>query len=336
MSVFKGDYMGFTYNGVHSSSLGIVRVSDGSRYTENLLPNFQDKTVQIPGGDGTYYFNSFYTQNKITLQIAFDNMTEKQLKDFKLIFGDKKPHTLKFDETPYKSYMAKVTGSSILKYIPFNSEEGKRIYKGEGEIQLVCYQPYAICSGRLRDLDSWEKNSENLQEWNGAANLISFSKNSIDVLKDSKIKIYNPGFKESDPILTFNIGQSDKFYGAKFYIDDSESQILEFATCSPKRSFIESNEVVDCAITFNSKTKLIEGWRENEIAGIKFREKSGNIYNEFIINGDFLKIPITIHNRPNREEDNLSKMSIQILPLPGQTKSLAEQFESIDYNYYYF
>jgi hypothetical protein len=38
MSEFKGDYMGFTYNGSHSSDLGIVRVSNGSRFDENLLP----------------------------------------------------------------------------------------------------------------------------------------------------------------------------------------------------------------------------------------------------------------------------------------------------------
>jgi hypothetical protein len=32
------DYVGFTFNGRHSSSLGIVRISDGSRFNENLLP----------------------------------------------------------------------------------------------------------------------------------------------------------------------------------------------------------------------------------------------------------------------------------------------------------
>jgi hypothetical protein len=32
------DYVGFTFNGVHSSSLGIVRTSEGSRFNENLLP----------------------------------------------------------------------------------------------------------------------------------------------------------------------------------------------------------------------------------------------------------------------------------------------------------
>ena len=45
---FKGDYMGFTYNNRHSSDLGIVRTSDGSRFNENLLPTMQDKTVQVP------------------------------------------------------------------------------------------------------------------------------------------------------------------------------------------------------------------------------------------------------------------------------------------------
>jgi hypothetical protein len=41
---FKGDYMGFSYGTkadgtpMHSSDLGIVRTSDGSRFNENLLP----------------------------------------------------------------------------------------------------------------------------------------------------------------------------------------------------------------------------------------------------------------------------------------------------------
>jgi len=38
MSVLRGDYIGFSYNGIHSSDLGIVRVSEGSRFNENLLP----------------------------------------------------------------------------------------------------------------------------------------------------------------------------------------------------------------------------------------------------------------------------------------------------------
>jgi hypothetical protein len=38
MSEWKGEFLGFTYGGIHSSTLGIVRTSDGSRFNENLLP----------------------------------------------------------------------------------------------------------------------------------------------------------------------------------------------------------------------------------------------------------------------------------------------------------
>ena len=76
MSILKGDYIGFKYNNIHSSELGIIRVSNGSRFEENLLPNMQDKTVQIPGSDGSYYFGSYYTSRQINLSFAFDGMTE--------------------------------------------------------------------------------------------------------------------------------------------------------------------------------------------------------------------------------------------------------------------
>ena len=43
---WRGSYLGFTFNGVHSSDLGIVRTSSGSRYNDDLLPTTTDKTVE--------------------------------------------------------------------------------------------------------------------------------------------------------------------------------------------------------------------------------------------------------------------------------------------------
>ena len=120
MSAVKGDFIGFTFNGIHSSELGLMRVSDGSRYTEELLPNFQDKTVQIPGADGTYYYGSYYTQKPFNLSVVFDDMSEEQFIKLKEVFGDKKIHDLIFDEWPYKIYRVKSTGTPNLKYICFN------------------------------------------------------------------------------------------------------------------------------------------------------------------------------------------------------------------------
>ena len=142
MSALKGDFIGFTFNNVHSSSLNIIRTSDGSRFVENLLPVFSDKTQAIPGGDGTYFFGANYTQRVFDIPIAFDSLTETNLIQLKRLLGDKQLHDLIFDEYPYKVYRAKVSGNPSIKYICFE-EEGERIYKGEGTISLVAYYPFA-------------------------------------------------------------------------------------------------------------------------------------------------------------------------------------------------
>jgi phage-related protein len=134
MSGFKGDFLGFTFNGKHSSELGIVRTSDGSRFNENLLPTIQDKTVQVPGGDGMYYFGSYYTQRQFTIPFAFEALTEEQVAGLKKHFGTKKICDLWFDETPYKAYSAKVTGSATIKHLAFSEGATGRVYKGEGTV----------------------------------------------------------------------------------------------------------------------------------------------------------------------------------------------------------
>ena len=144
------DYVGFTFNGIHSSELGIKRTSDGSRFNENLLPTIQDKTVQIPGGDGTYYFGSYYTQRQFTIPFAFDSLTEEEFQNLKRHFGDKGIHDLIFDERPDRVYSAKVTGTATIKHIPFD-ENDKTIYKGEGSIQFTCYYPFARATSSPAD-----------------------------------------------------------------------------------------------------------------------------------------------------------------------------------------
>lgn len=174
MAAQKGDYIGFTYNGTHSSKLGIVRTSDGSRFNTNLLPTMQDKTVTVPGRDGSYYFGSTYTQRQFSISFAYDSLTEKQFAEIRRVFGDKGVHDLIFDETPYKVYSAKVTGTATLKHIPFSEGEDNRLYKGEGTIQFTCYYPFARCryiaKGEYMDIPEYsgltnEEKEERIEEW---------------------------------------------------------------------------------------------------------------------------------------------------------------------------
>lgn len=326
MSVLKDDFIGFSYNGVHSSDLGIMRVSDGSRFNEDLLPVAQDVTVQVPGGDGTYYFGSYYTQRQLSVSFAFDELTETKFEFMKELFGDKKIHPLVFDEKPYKTYYAKVSGLTTIKYVPF-TEKHQRVYKGEGTFEFVCYEPFAVCSKKY--LNEYE----NTTEWAGASNLLE-NNVGIDTLLNGIIKVYNPGVKEADWVMTFYSLEDGSFPGAIFSLDDN---ILKFKGSPSKKSGNDDNILYDSLISFNSKTNLIEGWVISETdddGNIVSYRKSGNLYNECIESGNFFDIPVTIRKTLNGVEKNTKDFVIS--KIPGQTKSLSDCFEKIEYNYYYF
>ena len=301
MSIKKADYIGFTFNGVHSSELGIVRTSDGSRFNENLLPTIQDKTVQVPGGDGMYHFGSFYTQKQFPISYAFDALTEEQLVKIQKLFGDKKIHELIFDETPYKKYQAKVTGTASIKHIPFAEGSTNRVYKGEGTVQFTAYDPYARSVHKF--LDQYTDSNKN--EWKKAANMLSAQGNFDKLSNTNKINLYNPGVKESDFVLTFNF-KSGKIPAGGINIGSSSQ--LKFKQIESKNS--------DDQIKINTKLNLIEGYKNGK--------KSGNIYNNYITSGSFFKIPVT----------TATTTPLQLVI--DSANSLQSYFSSIEYDYFYF
>ena len=299
MSVLKGDYIGFSYNGKHSSDLGIVRTSNGSRFDESLLPTMQDKTAQVPGGDGTYYFGSYYTQRPFSVSFAFDDLTEEQIVNLKRHFGDKKIHDLIFDERPYKIWKAKVTGTATMKYIPFAEGETNRVYKGEGTIQFTCYQPYAICEKKWLNL----YNDNNKNEWSAASGLKEVQGIYDKLQGANSIKLYNPGDLESHFMLRFDF-QNGKIGAGQISISQDSGRLLNWKEITAEKN--------DAYVKFNTKLNLIEGYRADNI-------KSGYIYNQYISDGAFFTIP--------QGESTL---------VIADAASYVKSSSPIDYPYYYF
>lgn len=331
----SSDYIGFTYNGVHSSELGIVRTSDGSRFNENLLPTMQDKTVQVPGGDGTYFFGSYYTQRQFNISFAFDSLTEVQFARLQQVFGDKKIHDLTFDERPYKTYKAKVTGTSTIKYIVFDEkieEKNQRVYKGEGSIQFTCYNPFAVCSKKfLKDYADYP----NVEEWAEASGLNDQGKDSSGNDLDNytsetrSIITYNPGVKESDWQMFYG------FAGVNLSLEEGASELIlnlqsesgvDLGTLKLKNVRKKGEDTHICINTKNNTIEgaicTTEGANNNLIVSVT---KTGNLYNEFLM-GTFFKIPmgsakIVLTNA------NYSKIGAKL-----DDKTHRHLF----YNYYYF
>ena len=300
--MLQQDFVGFTYNGHHSSEYGIFHVSDGSRYKDNLLPSRQDKTAQVPGGNGTYYFGSYYTSRVFDLQIAYgddtNKVTEQKLRQMRSWLGTPGIHELVFDEEPYKTYYVKNTGMPQFQYICFderaNNDLGyERVYKGEANVQFTAFDPFAHCVEGKKFKEYWlasttitipntdpvqtitTRNFPNAEEWLPSAGLVSSTLN-YDV-PGATINLYNPGDVETDFCLYINKNNVSN----DFTVENGDN-ILSVNGFTPT----DQNETM---IRINSKNHLIEGGTGNSVSEFVL---SGNIYNQYISSGDFFKIPV--------------------------------------------
>ena len=289
----KGDFIGFSFNEHRSESLGIVRVSDGSRYNEDLVPTTQDKTVQVPGGDGFYYFGSDYTQKPFTIPIAFDGLTEKQFRELQQVFGTKELGKLVFDERPYKYYMVK-SSKPQLKYICFG-KDGERIYKGEGTLSFTAYYPYAKSVHKFLD----EYSDKNKDEWKEASGMrpskqtTEFTYDTFD--ENDTVRVYNAGDLEADFILKFNGAPSNAIN-----IELSQQDVGDKKAFLNLKKFGLKN--TDTGFQINTKTNLIEGFNAEGL--------TGTLYNENITQGDFFKIPTRDFFKIPTQEEKSYQISV--------------------------
>lgn len=270
------DFCGFTWKGKHSSDMGVVRVSDGSRYNDTILPSLSDTTATVPGRDGALYWESFYTNKPISINIAFDNLSEKQYQELRVWLNAKDRGELIYDESPYKAYTVKIKDPPQLKTICFGSP---RVYKGEGTISFVAYYPFA--RGRYKFKDDVPGTITNREEWADASHLIDDTKktynNPIQNNTTYTINLYNAGDLETDFKLILNLKAVPT--QLKLKVGNATSQL----------NLAPMEQGNDTYIRFNSATRLIEGGtKENGVF-----KTSGNLYNKFVTKGDWFKIPVS-------------------------------------------
>lgn len=258
---FVGDFLGFSYNDTHSSTLGLVRVSAGNRYSKNLFPAFANKTVQPEGKDGFYYFGAYYTNNQFQVETAFDNLSEVQFQKLSTAFSCKQFKELWFDETPYKAFWAKLAEAPQIKYMCFTGDNGQRVYKGDVTFKFETLEPWAhnrVCNvdDEVMIIKKTSINNEdesyvstiappllmvggdyykyvyeegklyesfNYPDWNN-------EEFSITTVNDEKVLSYQ-SVKEGDYLLSFNITRSlvnnvgqDMFYKISILYGNNDSK----------------------------------------------------------------------------------------------------------------
>lgn len=324
-----GDFLGFKFGDIHSSELGITRVSGGDRYEEQLHPEIKDRTVEVPGLNGEYYFGSDFGTRTFDIEIAFDSLTEEQFRKLRYIFGTKDIKQLIFDERPYKYYMAKLESPIELSYICFDEPKrqivgnsigderygvrrdpetreleriepyeilpGKeRRYKGEGKISFICHFPFAKSVYEiLPDIDAES-------DWAVSSGILT-----QEVRENHNIDVYAAGENADEgAILVYNPGDIStgfrlycKFNGSAQSSDTYDVTIGYGISNNIVHSLVLTDiekKSGDIGLIINTDNGLVQGVSSfNDTDDGVTYITSGNLYNQYVTAGYFFKIEPT-------------------------------------------
>ena len=301
------DFVDFSFNGKSNRELGLLRVSDGSRYNEQLLPQLKDNTVDPEGVDGVLFFNTFYKTKQITLNVAYDSVTETQIRQIRKTFNGRQPASLIFHERPYKIYLAKVTGTPEFKFIPFDErvistgntyilpttdpiraaipgDDGERtetviaetpirIYKGEGTFTLSAFDPFGHTPQANKFLDSeYYNNFTNVDEWKESAGLLA-TQGDIDIYSNGIIPVYNPGDLDTPFKLKFQVASTAETTITLGMENGIPEYVLTLNAPSGTRLLLDSKQglLYLCNSSFNQTSTVVNNYITGGTALFKIR-----------------------------------------------------------------
>ena len=264
------DFTGFYLDGIHSSTYGILRVSNGKRYSETLIPEFEDYELELAGGDGSFYGGSNFKKTPFEIKIAFDKLTEQQFRQLRHWLGKKELQPFRFDERPYKTYWVKLESAPKFDYVCFmeQSENGfigdkERIYKGEGDLKFIAYDPFGYC------IDNSTKMTENgLEEVDDINWQVLDSYTPFEIV-DENISEWGitSGLKRTEQLKDYNKFERQEHgeswsYNAKLYNPGDFDTDFELYLSSEKESEPEATD--ESLLTFLKKedgTYAITGYK---------------------------------------------------------------------------
>ena len=240
-------YLGFTFAGHHSSEFGILVVSDGSRYHQNLSSSFNDTVTSVPGYNGSYYFGTQIGNKDFEFNCAFDDITTHTRDEIQHWLYPNRVGWLILDEAPYKKYLVKISQPINFSYLPFNRYDSHNNYiferdilKGEFTISFFSFKEYAVGNEEFeRPVIS---NNEPITQYMVDSGLIPQDYNTLnnyvllsgDIITDSInlnyniFSIYNAGNGIATADFYFNVNKEDLNIDIEFKnLENGQSYILK-------------------------------------------------------------------------------------------------------------
>ena len=282
---YEGGYMGFTFDGRHSSEFGLLVVSDGSRYHQNLSSQFSDSVVQVPGRNGGYYFGTQLGMKDFQINCVYDNMSTHTMHEIQRWLYPNKVGWLIFDETPYKKYLVKLSDVPSFDFIPFDKQENiksyqirKEILKGELDISFFSFnefgyenEEYEVQSITTNELIIQQTIDSGLLPSNYSHEGIFLPHEQVEQIPANySFEIYNAGNGRAEANFYFTINKEDIGDNNPleiFNYDDGENYIITNPASIIEKEGYSLSDINKYRIKINSDKKEIwlDGLNNNEV-----------------------------------------------------------------------
>ena len=146
-------FISFSYGGRFIEDYNLIAYTEGDSIDRPSYGNFDDISDTYDVVDGQIYWGSHFTDNKLTLNIVTDGITERQLDDFKTWFRPGVTRELILAEHPNRAIMARIAEPPEFSFLPFEKVTSTMIagrsyetsvteYKGTGSITFIADDPF--------------------------------------------------------------------------------------------------------------------------------------------------------------------------------------------------
>ena len=321
------DFLGFTFNNIHSSSLGILRVTKGGLENQPFLSSQKDLTDSGVSKDETYYYGSKNESLTFSINFFYGPVGESEFQKLKTFCKTKGLGDFIFDEYQHKKYFAKLTGSAISHYYVYEGNERK--YVGEGTFTFTCFAPYA--QGRFvyaedanMEVPTWQRGKILNFQHSVAMSSMLIYESDLSTIEQVLCKLPSKKANYTNLVLTGSLSYSETELGASIVGTQLDRQIIGelpskwyYGVVSQKDgTFFKINNVGDLdmpfSFVFDRGGEIVLALDKKEKITIK-KETAGEVLYDGklrafvdpttkkldtsckVISGDFFDIPIGEH-----------------------------------------
>lgn len=224
------EYIDFKFGDKWASEFNLVAVTTSDRYTPPTYGSINSNTSTVAGKRGVYKWRTQYNEKIFTVNIAYDNLSARDISKIKSWLNPSKVQRLIFSDEPHIFYYACLNSDPKFEFLPF-IEGGRKIgskdlvngvYKGELTLEFcaidgVGYSTYKNYENVEIEPHLEYSNSEyanTIMPWVQSSNLL----NNDDY--KTAAKIYTNSFFDQDTGESENCGLGPDL-GHRFYLLNS-------------------------------------------------------------------------------------------------------------------